>query len=90
MGQRGPFLVVDALVAVERVVDAVTALWSSRRRSSSKRLRLWKVAMAIDKIAFLDDLVSRVSADRPPGKLFTGRPKNKSETFTSDDRSPPN
>lgn len=40
--------------------------------------------MAVDEIAFLDDLVSRVSADRPPGKLFTGRPRNKPETFTSD------
>lgn len=44
--------------------------------------------MAVDEVAFLDDLVSRVSADRPPCKLFTGRPKNKPKMITSDVHSP--
>ena len=78
VGQRGPFLIVNTLVAVKRVVvDAVAALRAGGGWRPSERLGFRQVAVAVDEVAFLDDLVSCMPTNRPPGKLFTGRSKNK-------------
>lgn len=79
--KRGPFLIADALVAVERVVDAVAALWSRIWWRPFERLRLGKITESIYEVAFLDDLVSRVATDRPTGKRFTGRPTKRTPLY---------